>query len=64
MLLIEELVGSQARRAHLLPVNVHRTPQGRYVGRFNYGGHRWYAGTHATLAISCCNKTLDCALDC
>ena len=49
MRLIEELTGSQARRKHLLPVNVHRTPQGRYLGRFNLFGERWYPGTFGTI---------------
>jgi hypothetical protein len=44
-----ELDDVQARRAHPWPPNVHRTPYGRYLGRFNLFGERWYTGCFATV---------------
>jgi hypothetical protein len=41
---------AQARRAYRWPPNVHRTPQGRWLGRFNLFGIRWYAGTWGSIA--------------
>ena len=47
--MIEELTGSQGRRNHLLPTNMHRTAQGKYLGRFNLFGIRWYSGTYRSI---------------
>lgn len=41
--------GSQMRRAYRWPPNVHRTAQGKFLGRFNFAGVRWYSGTWATI---------------
>jgi hypothetical protein len=44
---IREVDRIQARRRPRWPPNVHRTPYGRFLGRFNLFGIRWFTGPTA-----------------